>query len=99
MASKLLSMISSTSEQDIDAIQRTVKHFHEAIRSNFLNTSITPTIHLVICHGPAVMRFLGNRTRHLSKEAKERTNKILRTVRLNPTRKICLLPVIENLSH
>ena len=99
MAAQILNVISSTSEQDIGAFENTVKKFHEAIRSNFPNISISPTIHFVICHGPAVMRYLGNRTGHLSEEAQERTNKILRAARLNHTRKIGPLSVMEDLSH
>ena len=72
--------------------------------SKFLNltiptTSITPTIHFAICHGPAVLRYLGNRTGHLSEEAQERTNKIIRSSRLNHTSKISPFSVMEDLSH
>ena len=42
---------------------------------------------------------LGNRTGHLSEEAQEQTNKILRSSRLNHTRKISPFSVMEDISH
>ena len=99
IAADILSVISSTGIQDINSFENTLKLFHSAIRMNFPTISITPTIHFVICHEPAVLRYLGKRTEHLSEEAQERTNKILRSSRLNHTRKISPFSVKEDLSH
>ena len=66
---------------------------------NFSTISTTPTIHFVIYHGPAVLRYLGNRNGHLSEEVQERTNKILRSSRLNHARKISPFSVMEDLSN
>ena len=98
-AKKILDIISSSRVQSIRDFEDILKSFHEELRISYPEISIPPTIHYVICHGPAVFRFMGGRTGHLSEEAQERTNKILRKARLNHTRKIGPLEVMEDLSN
>ena len=64
MAANKLSVISNTKVKDINSFENTLKLFHSAIRMNFLTILITHTIHFDICHGTAVLRYLGNHTEY-----------------------------------
>ena len=94
-----MAAISSKELVNSPEFEKGCKEFHGRLREIYPWKRISPTVHFLIAHGPAVMNYFGGITGVYTEEAQERTNKDFRAARLDHARKNSRLNNLTDIAH
>lgn len=99
LIAKALHMISSNETQNIEEFEEVMIRIHTIARNKYNNVNIPPTLHILICHGPFIMRLFDCKLGQYTEESQEKRNKDVRKARLEHARKDTRLHNLEDIAH